>query len=80
LAASGAIASRKERAPTDDGQFAQSCAGKSPFSFGLGQLIYSGDQLIPSNTEGNAPMSWTTPTLIEVCIGLEINGYLPPEF
>ncbi|HXX50097.1 MAG: pyrroloquinoline quinone precursor peptide PqqA [Xanthobacteraceae bacterium] len=25
-------------------------------------------------------MSWTTPTLVEVCIGLEINGYLPPEF
>jgi coenzyme PQQ precursor peptide PqqA len=25
-------------------------------------------------------MTWTTPTLIEVCIGLEINGYLPAEF
>jgi coenzyme PQQ precursor peptide PqqA len=25
-------------------------------------------------------MSWTAPTLVEVCIGLEINGYLPPEF
>jgi len=25
-------------------------------------------------------MAWTTPTLIEVCIGLEINGYLPAEF
>jgi coenzyme PQQ precursor peptide PqqA len=25
-------------------------------------------------------MVWTTPTLIEICIGLEINGYLPPEF
>jgi coenzyme PQQ precursor peptide PqqA len=25
-------------------------------------------------------MSWTTPTLIEICIGLEINGYLPAEF
>ncbi|MGA8650868.1 MAG: pyrroloquinoline quinone precursor peptide PqqA [Xanthobacteraceae bacterium] len=24
-------------------------------------------------------MSWTTPTLVEVCIGLEINGYLPAE-
>jgi coenzyme PQQ precursor peptide PqqA len=23
---------------------------------------------------------WTTPTLIEICIGLEINGYLPAEF
>ena len=25
-------------------------------------------------------MVWTTPTLIEICIGLEINGYLSPEF
>jgi|GEM_PF-4966740 coenzyme PQQ precursor peptide PqqA len=25
-------------------------------------------------------MAWNTPTLIEICIGLEINGYLPAEF
>jgi len=25
-------------------------------------------------------MIWTTPTLLEICIGLEINGYLPAEF
>jgi len=25
-------------------------------------------------------MAWTTPTLIEICIGLEINGYLAAEF
>ena len=25
-------------------------------------------------------MNWTTPTLVEICIGLEINGYLPPSF
>jgi coenzyme PQQ precursor peptide PqqA len=24
-------------------------------------------------------MAWTTPTLVEICIGLEINGYLPPS-
>jgi coenzyme PQQ precursor peptide PqqA len=30
-------------------------------------------------TGGNT-MAWTTPTLIEICIGLEINGYLPAEF
>ncbi|MDQ0358755.1 coenzyme PQQ precursor peptide PqqA [Rhodoplanes tepidamans] len=24
-------------------------------------------------------MPWTTPVLIEICLGLEINGYLPPE-
>jgi len=25
-------------------------------------------------------MAWTAPILVEVCIGLEINGYLPAEF
>ena len=25
-------------------------------------------------------MAWTTPILVEICIGLEINGYLPDEF
>jgi coenzyme PQQ precursor peptide PqqA len=25
-------------------------------------------------------MAWTTPVLVEICIGLEINGYLPAEF
>jgi coenzyme PQQ precursor peptide PqqA len=24
-------------------------------------------------------MAWTTPVLVEMCIGLEINGYLPPD-
>jgi coenzyme PQQ precursor peptide PqqA len=28
----------------------------------------------------NDPMAWTTPVLVEICIGLEINGYLPAEF
>ena len=23
---------------------------------------------------------WAAPTLVEICIGLEINGYLPAEF
>jgi coenzyme PQQ precursor peptide PqqA len=25
-------------------------------------------------------MAWKTPVLVEICIGLEINGYLPAEF
>jgi coenzyme PQQ precursor peptide PqqA len=25
-------------------------------------------------------MAWTTPLLVEICVGLEINGYLPAEF
>jgi coenzyme PQQ precursor peptide PqqA len=23
---------------------------------------------------------WSTPMLVEICVGLEINGYLPAEF
>jgi coenzyme PQQ precursor peptide PqqA len=30
--------------------------------------------------DGRIPMAWTTPILVEICIGLEINGYLPAEF
>jgi coenzyme PQQ precursor peptide PqqA len=32
-----------------------------------------------TKTWGNA-MAWSTPTLVEICIGMEINGYLPAEF
>ena len=24
-------------------------------------------------------MAWTTPVLVEICIGLEINGYMPGD-
>ena len=33
-----------------------------------------------AETLGKRPMAWTTPILVEICIGLEINGYLPAEF
>jgi coenzyme PQQ precursor peptide PqqA len=29
--------------------------------------------------EKGPTMAWMTPTLVEICIGLEINGYLPAE-
>jgi coenzyme PQQ precursor peptide PqqA len=38
-----------------------------PFAFG-------------AKTREETAMSWTTPTLVEICLGLEINGYLPAEF
>jgi coenzyme PQQ precursor peptide PqqA len=34
----------------------------------------------PPHRPGSTHMAWTTPTLVEICIGLEINGYLPAEF
>jgi coenzyme PQQ precursor peptide PqqA len=30
-------------------------------------------------TGGDVNMAWTRPTLREICIGMEINGYLPGE-
>jgi coenzyme PQQ precursor peptide PqqA len=32
-----------------------------------------------SNLKGRSDMMWTTPVIVEICIGLEINGYLPTE-
>ena len=32
------------------------------------------------NSKVEKIMAWATPTLVEICIGLEINGYLPAEF
>jgi coenzyme PQQ precursor peptide PqqA len=39
----------------------------------------AGPSRLAAHAEENA-MAWTTPTLVEICIGLEINGYLPAEF
>jgi len=33
----------------------------------------------PQRVERETTMTWTTPILVEICIGLEINGYLPAE-
>ena len=37
-------------------------------------------QAIVSQDFMESIMAWTTPILVEICIGLEINGYLPAEF
>jgi coenzyme PQQ precursor peptide PqqA len=46
------------------------------------KFAYMGCIKLPSalGIIGGNTMAWTTPTLIEICIGLEINGYLPAEF
>ena len=41
--------------------------------------IYQGAALMWLTME-EMIMAWTTPTIDEICIGLEINGYLPAEF
>jgi coenzyme PQQ precursor peptide PqqA len=55
--------------PCRNGRFALFCvirAREAPF--------------MTSRIEKETTMAWTTPTLVEICIGLEINGYLPAEF
>jgi coenzyme PQQ precursor peptide PqqA len=48
-------------------------------------MVYQGDIEKGLQTKSYARrklarMTWTTPTLVEICIGLEINGYVPAEF
>jgi coenzyme PQQ precursor peptide PqqA len=45
---------------------------------GVGAYTGSIERLYQS--EGGMIMAWTTPMLVEICVGLEINGYLPAEF
>jgi coenzyme PQQ precursor peptide PqqA len=43
-------------------------------------LSYVTSYIVCDEVEEEMIMAWTTPTIVEICIGLEINGYLPPEF
>jgi coenzyme PQQ precursor peptide PqqA len=38
-----------------------------------------GSIVFPKVQEKEETMAWTTPVLVEICIGLEINGYLPAD-
>ena len=58
-------------APPCGANAAHGCLRTSPTRFTLGSF---------TRTLGKRQMAWTTPTLVEICIGLEINGYLPAEF
>jgi coenzyme PQQ precursor peptide PqqA len=63
-------------------------AGQCPLSKGTASINYTGTRGSATSIAGSAhrvskkeaTMAWTTPTLVEICIGLEINGYLPAEF
>jgi coenzyme PQQ precursor peptide PqqA len=50
------------------------CAGQP------GALFLGRRSLRTAAYKKETTMAWTTPTLVEICIGLEINGYLPAEF
>ena len=48
--------------------------------YGRVNLRPSAAEQFNTATRGGHRMAWTTPTLVEICVGLEINGYLPAEF
>lgn len=45
----------------------------------IGPETLVGLRRISNSVDRRKTMTWTTPTLVEICIGLEINGYLPAE-
>jgi coenzyme PQQ precursor peptide PqqA len=52
---------------------------REPLAAGRGCGNLPKEPPVGMRSKGNA-MAWTTPVLVEICIGLEINGYLPAEF
>jgi len=50
----------------------------------VGRLVllhwqHVGDGGIPATAAGEENMSWKRPKIREICIGMEINGYLPAD-
>ena len=59
--------------------------GKDPLVGGPARELWYGSISccaagLKTGSRKGTTMAWTTPTLVEICIGLEINGYLPAEF
>jgi coenzyme PQQ precursor peptide PqqA len=52
---------------------------KSPHTKLYGIALPGFSALFFSATSKEESMAWTTPVLVEICIGLEINGYLPAD-
>src|SRR5262249_19189173 len=76
---------RRRTAPDPQGSGFSLAMGESPASSAHAPraLAYSLRALyfVPvRKSYGRRPMAWTIPTLVEICVGLEINGYLPAEF
>jgi len=46
----------------------------------VAEIALSCSTWILEQSYGSMVMAWTTPVLVEICIGLEINAYAPAEF
>jgi coenzyme PQQ precursor peptide PqqA len=60
----------------------QPCSGAASSKVAAGRSCRWGVTyfMLAYSAQTEKRMYWTTPTLVEICIGLEINGYLPAEF
>jgi coenzyme PQQ precursor peptide PqqA len=36
--------------------------------------------ILGATTLEEAEMAWTTPRIVEVCVGMEVNAYFPADF
>jgi coenzyme PQQ precursor peptide PqqA len=64
-----------------DGSDASSCGRKGVRRWCVAlRLNAPRPKIIANRNLGKIAMVWSTPILVEICIGLEINGYLPAEF
>jgi coenzyme PQQ precursor peptide PqqA len=52
---------------------------RSPHIKSYGIAVPGASAVFFSATSKEESMAWTTPVLVEICIGLEINGYLPAD-
>jgi coenzyme PQQ precursor peptide PqqA len=41
--------------------------------------VFFGSILFFGSSKREETVAWTTPVLVEICIGLEINGYMPAD-
>jgi coenzyme PQQ precursor peptide PqqA len=76
---------RSSRNPSEESAFSRNIPGEKKLGTAIARghsLDYHLDACAWQDSKDNEEeaMAWTTPTLVEICIGLEINGYLPAEF
>jgi coenzyme PQQ precursor peptide PqqA len=69
-----------ERGEIGHGRGHSHLSSRSRSSSRAGSPLSAACNLLLNVKRKETRMHWTTPTLVEICIGLEINGYLPAEF
>jgi coenzyme PQQ precursor peptide PqqA len=50
------------------------------FNLDIAEIVLSCSTFDSQSFSWEHGMAWTTPELVEICIGMEINAYAPAEF